>query len=64
MVMGGRWFVGANHVFTYREMVAEAGYPAFPTPEWATVFGALHAITIVAGTIVTLYFMSSTRGDS
>jgi hypothetical protein len=56
--MTGRWVVGVNHVFAYQDMIAEAGFPPFPTPVWATAFGTLHLITFVIGTLATVYFMS------
>ena len=59
IAMSGRWLVGTNHLVTYRDMIVEAGYPPFPTPEWASVFWVLHASTFLVGTITTAYFMHS-----
>ena len=63
IVMSGRWLVGTNHVITYRDMLTEAGYAPFPTPDWASLFWVLHACTFVVGTIATAYFMNSFSND-
>ena len=65
VLLTGRWMIGIGHVRTYADLLDGAGYAPFPTPIIAgSVMGVLHLLMFVVGTLATIYFMSTFRGQS
>ena len=64
ILLTGRWVVAMIHYAHYQDVILTSGFAAYPTPPFAAVFGVLHFLLYVLGSVGTVYFMLSFENSS
>jgi hypothetical protein len=65
ILLTGRWCVAMIHVLHYMNELTGGGMEPFPTPQpFGLIMGFLHLTMFLAGSVATIYFMKTYRGEN